>query len=138
MEGSVKASVDSETESPPSVNETAAASGQRLSEKTPTYQQVDQPKIRKEDDLVEQNSSYVQDSPSRKKKLDVEIILEEKHSEDDGGASKTSKLERGDVWEDEPSYGGLNQRERENCSLWMPGNLGHFRSWRKDTAQLPL
>ncbi|GAB1301841.1 mRNA cap guanine-N7 methyltransferase [Apodemus speciosus] len=113
MEGSAKASVDSETESPPSVNETAAASGQRLSEKTPQCQQVDQPKIRKEDDLVEQNSSYVQDSPSKKRKLDVEIILEEKHSEDNGGASKRSKLERGDVEGDQPSPGGLNQRERK-------------------------
>lgn len=112
MEGSAKASVDSETESPPSVNEAAAASGQRLSEKTPTCQQVDQPKIRKDDDLVEQNSSYGQDSPSRKRKLDVEITVEEKHPEDNGGASKKSKLERGNVEEDQPSPGGLNKRER--------------------------
>ncbi|XP_034373513.1 mRNA cap guanine-N(7) methyltransferase [Arvicanthis niloticus] len=70
MEGSAKASVDSETESPPSITESTAASGQRLSEKTPMCQQ--------EDDLVEQNSSSVQDSPSKKRKLDAEIILEEK------------------------------------------------------------
>ncbi|EDM14754.1 RNA (guanine-7-) methyltransferase, isoform CRA_b [Rattus norvegicus] len=109
MESSVKASVDSETESSPGVNETAAASGQRLSEKT--RQQADQPKT--QDDLVEQNSSYVQDSPSKKRKLDVEIILDEKHSEDDGGASKRSKLERGGGSEDEPSPGGLTERKRK-------------------------
>lgn len=105
----MKASVDSETESSPGVNETAAASGQRLSEKT--RQQADQPKT--QDDLVEQNSSYVQDSPSKKRKLDVEIILDEKHSEDDGGASKRSKLERGGGSEDEPSPGGLTERKRK-------------------------
>lgn len=105
----MKASVDSETESSPGVNETAAASGQRLSEKT--CQQADQPKT--QDDLVEQNSSYVQDSPSKKRKLDVGIILDEKHSEDDGGASKRSKLERGGGSEDEPSPGGLTERKRK-------------------------
>uniref|UniRef100_A0A8C6HK73 mRNA cap guanine-N(7) methyltransferase n=1 Tax=Mus spicilegus TaxID=10103 RepID=A0A8C6HK73_MUSSI len=115
MEGSAKASVASDPESPPGGNEPAAASGQRLPEKTPPCQQVDQPKMQKEfgEDLVEQNSSYVQDSPSKKRKLDVEIILEEKHSEDDGGSAKRSKLERGDVSEDEPSLGRLNQTKRK-------------------------
>ncbi|EDL09612.1 mRNA cap guanine-N7 methyltransferase isoform 2 [Mus musculus] len=115
MEGSAKASVASDPESPPGGNEPAAASGQRLPENTPPCQQVDQPKMQKEfgEDLVEQNSSYVQDSPSKKRKLDVEIILEEKHSEDDGGSAKRSKLERGDVSEDEPSLGRLNQTKRK-------------------------
>nr|BAE43278.1 unnamed protein product [Mus musculus] len=115
MEGSAKASVASDPESPPGGNEPAAASGQRLPENTPPCQQVDQPKMQKEfgEDHVEQNSSYVQDSPSKKRKLDVEIILEEKHSEDDGGSAKRSKLERGDVSEDEPSLGRLNQTKRK-------------------------
>ncbi|XP_051057045.1 mRNA cap guanine-N7 methyltransferase isoform X1 [Phodopus roborovskii] len=96
-----KVSIDSETESSPSVNESIAASGQKLSEKTPTGQQVDKPKRRKEfeDDLVEENSSHVEDSPSKKRKLDVEI-LEEKCSGGDGADSKKRKLERSDVSED--------------------------------------
>ncbi|XP_031221815.1 mRNA cap guanine-N7 methyltransferase isoform X2 [Mastomys coucha] len=129
MEGSAKAPVDSETDSPPGVNETAVASGQRPSEKTPPCQQGDQPKMRKEfeDDLVEQNSSYVQDSPSKKRKLNVEIILEEKHSEDDGPSSKRSKLEKGGVSEDEPSRGELNQRKRK----LLPEDTGETRKFQK-------
>lgn len=99
-----KVSIDSETESTPSV-ESIDASGQRLSEKTPPMgQQVDKPKMRKEfeDDLVEENSSHVGDSPSKKRKLDVEIILEEKCSGGDGADSKKRKLERDNVPEDAP------------------------------------
>lgn len=108
-----KVSIDSETESPPSVNESIAASGPRLSEKTPACQQVEKPKVRKEfeGDLVEENSSCVEDSPSKKRKLDVEN--EEKCSGDDGGVSKKRKLEGGDVPEDEPSSGGTTQRKRK-------------------------
>uniref|UniRef100_A0A8C2N1S7 mRNA cap guanine-N(7) methyltransferase n=1 Tax=Cricetulus griseus TaxID=10029 RepID=A0A8C2N1S7_CRIGR len=102
MESSAKVSIDSETESTPSVNESITASGQRLSENIPADQQVEKPKKRKEfeDDLVEENSSHVEDSPSKKRKLDVEIILEEKCSGGDGADSKKRKLERGDVSED--------------------------------------
>ncbi|KAM7320465.1 hypothetical protein ACRRTK_020908 [Alexandromys fortis] len=104
-----KVSIDSETESPPSVNESIAASGPRLSEKTPTCQ----PKVRKEFEggLVEEKSSCVEDSPSKKRKLDVDN--EEKCSDDDGGVSKKRKLEGGDVSEDEPSSGGTTQRKRK-------------------------
>lgn len=104
-----KVSIDSETESPPSFNESIAASGPRLSEKTPTCQ----PKVEKEFEggLVEENSSCVEDSPSKKRKLDVEN--EEKCSDDDGGVSKKRKLEGGDVSEDEPSSGGTTQRKRK-------------------------
>ncbi|CAO2594358.1 mRNA cap guanine-N7 methyltransferase [Lemmus lemmus] len=115
-----KVSIDSETESPPSVNESIAASGPRLSEKTPTCQQVDKPKVRKEfeGDLVEENSSCVEDSPSKKRKLDVEN--EEKCSGDDGGASKKRKLEGGDVCEDKPSSGGITQGKRKLQSEDVP------------------
>ncbi|XP_055478710.1 mRNA cap guanine-N7 methyltransferase isoform X2 [Psammomys obesus] len=107
-----KVSIDSETESLSSVNESITASGQRLSEKTPTCQQVDQPKLSKEceDFLAEQNSRHVEDSSSKKRKFDVEIILEEKRS-DDGNVSEKRKLERGDVCEDEPSSGRVTQPE---------------------------
>lgn len=106
-----KVSIDSETESLSSVNESITASGQRLSEKTPTCQQVDQPKLSKEceDFLAEQNSRHVEDSSSKKRKLDVEIILEEKRS--DGNVSEKRKLERGDVCEDESSSGRVTQPE---------------------------
>ncbi|XP_051019482.1 mRNA cap guanine-N7 methyltransferase [Acomys russatus] len=108
-------SVDSETESPLRANETAAASGPRLSGKTPACQQVDRAELSREseDDLVEQNSSHVAGSPSKKRKLDAEIILEEKHSDDDGGVSKKRKLQSGDVSEDKPSSGGFTQRKRK-------------------------
>lgn len=108
-----KVSVDSETESPPSVNESIAASGPRLSEKTPMCQQVDKSKVWKEfeGDLVEENSSCVEDSPSKKRKHDVES--EEKCSGDDGGVSKKRKLEGGDVSEDKPSSGGTTQGKRK-------------------------
>lgn len=102
-------SIDSETESLPSVNESIAASGPRLSEKTPTCQ----PKVRKEVEggLVEENSSCVEDSPSRKRKLDAEN--EEKCSGDDGDVSKKRKLEGSDVSKDEPSSEGTTQRKRK-------------------------
>uniref|UniRef100_A0A8C8W1P7 mRNA cap guanine-N(7) methyltransferase n=1 Tax=Peromyscus maniculatus bairdii TaxID=230844 RepID=A0A8C8W1P7_PERMB len=110
-----KVSIDSETASPPSVNESNAAPEPRLSEKTPTCQQADKPRARKEfeDDHAEENSSYVEDSPAKKRKLDVEIILEEECTGDNGSASKKRKLEGGDVSKDEPSSGEVTQRKRK-------------------------
>lgn len=110
-----KVSIDSETASPPSVNESTAAPEPRLSEKTPTCQQADKPRARKEfeDDHAEENSSYVEDSPAKKRKLDVEIILEEECTGDNGSASKKRKLEEGDVSKDEPSSGEVTQRKRK-------------------------
>ncbi|KAL1773565.1 mRNA cap guanine-N7 methyltransferase [Sigmodon hispidus] len=121
----VKVSIDSETESPPSVNESIGASGPRLSEKT--YQQVDKPKMRSEfeDGLVEENSGYVENSPTKKRKLDVDVIVEDS----DEGVSKKRKLERGDLSEDEPS-GGVTQRKRklqseDAAEKWKKLEEGH-------------
>ncbi|KAI2586263.1 RNA guanine-7 methyltransferase, partial [Homo sapiens] len=82
-----KASVNSETESSFNINENTTASGTGLSEKTSVCRQVDIARKRKEfeDDLVKESSSCGKDTPSKKRKLDPEIVPEEKDCGDAEG-----------------------------------------------------
>lgn len=95
----VKASVDCETKSLLSINEISTTSGTGLSEKTLVCEQVDIPRRRKEfeDDLIEESSSCVEDTPSKKRKLGVEIDPEEKGSGDADSFSKKRKMETDSV-----------------------------------------
>lgn len=110
-----KASVNSESETSFSIDETTTASGTGFTVKTSVCGQVDTPKKRKEfeDDLVEQSSRYEEDSPSKKRKLDVEFVPEEKGSGDVEGVSKKRKLETDDDLKDEPSTGDGTQKKRK-------------------------
>ncbi|KFO26911.1 mRNA cap guanine-N7 methyltransferase [Fukomys damarensis] len=105
----VKALVDGETKSSLSINETSTASGAGLSEKTPVCEQVDISRSRKkfEDGLVEE--SYGEDTPSKKRNLDVEIVPEEKGSGDPDSFSKKRKMETDSV----PSTGDSIQEKRK-------------------------
>ncbi|XP_008069661.1 mRNA cap guanine-N7 methyltransferase [Carlito syrichta] len=105
-----KASVNSETESSFSINETTIASGTGLSEKT-----LDTPRKRKEfeDDLVKESFSSGEDTPFKKRKLDAEIVLEEKGSCDDEGISKKRKRETEDLPKGELSTGNGTPKKRK-------------------------
>ncbi|KAM5304793.1 mRNA cap guanine-N(7) methyltransferase isoform 2-T3 [Glossophaga mutica] len=110
-----KTSIDSETESSFGINENTAAPGSRLFEKASTYGQVDTSKKRKmefADDVVKESSSCGEDIPS-KKKLDAEIVPEEKGSGDDEGISRKRRLETDDFPKDEPSPGDSTQKKRK-------------------------
>lgn len=107
-------SIDSETESSFSINENTAAPGSRLFEKAPTYGQVDTLKKRKTefaDDDIKESSSCGEGVPS-KKKLDAEIVPEEKDSGDDEGISRKRRLETDDFTKDEPSPEDNTQKKR--------------------------
>ncbi|XP_008579324.1 PREDICTED: mRNA cap guanine-N7 methyltransferase isoform X1 [Galeopterus variegatus] len=110
-----KASVNSETESSFSINESMAAPGTGLSEKTPICGQVDTPKKRRvfEDAHVKQSSSCGEDTPAKKRKLDAEVIPEEEDSSDDEAISKKRKMETDDVPKDESSTGDGTQKKRK-------------------------
>lgn len=110
-----KASVNSETETSFSIDETTTASGTGFSVKTSVCGQVDTPKKRKEFevDLAEESSRYEEDSPSKKRKLDVENVPEEKGSGDVEGVPKKRKLETDDDLKDEPSTGDGTQKKRK-------------------------
>ncbi|XP_035865255.1 mRNA cap guanine-N7 methyltransferase isoform X1 [Phyllostomus discolor] len=110
-----KISIDSETESSFSINENTAAPGSRLLEKAPTYGQVDTLKKRKTefaDDVIKEFSSCGEDIAS-KKKLDAEIVPEEKGSGDDEGISRKRRLETDDFTKDKPSPGDNTQKKRK-------------------------
>lgn len=110
-----KESINSGTESSFSHNESTTAPGTELFEKAPM--QVHTPQKRKmefSDDLVKQSSSSVEDTPSKKSKLDAEIEPEGKGSGDDEGISKEKRLETDDFPKDEPSVDGTpKKRKRE-------------------------
>ncbi|XP_037661653.1 mRNA cap guanine-N7 methyltransferase [Choloepus didactylus] len=111
-----KASVNPETESSFSINENTTAFVTGPSENAPTSGKVDTPKKRKmefEGDLIKGSSSCGEDIPTKQRKLDAEIVLEEKGSSDDEGVTKKRKIDTDNVPKDEPSTGDGTQKKRK-------------------------
>ncbi|KAM8964213.1 mRNA cap guanine-N(7) methyltransferase [Lycaon pictus] len=111
-----KASKDMETKSSFSINENTTTPGTGLSEKAPVWGQADAPKKRKmefEDDLIKESSSCGEDTPTKKRKLDAEIVPEEKGSGDDEGISRKRRMETDDFPKDESSTGDGTQKKRK-------------------------
>lgn len=110
-----KALIESETESSFSVNENTTAPGIGLFEKAPTHRQVDTPKKRKmefADNLVKESSICGEDTPSKKRKLDAEIVSVEKSSGDDEGISRKRRMETDDFPKGEPSGDGAQKKRK--------------------------
>lgn len=105
-----KVSINSVTESSFSTNENTTTPGTGLFEKAPTCGQVDTPPKRKmefADDLVKESSSCGEDTPSKKRKLDAEIVLEEK------GSGEGISRKRMESDEPSPADGTQKKRKRE-------------------------
>ncbi|XP_076992186.1 mRNA cap guanine-N(7) methyltransferase isoform X2 [Tamandua tetradactyla] len=111
-----KASVNSETETSFVNNENTTASGTGPTENAHSSDKIDTPKKRRmdfEDDLIKGSSSCGEDIPAKQRKLDPEIVLEEKGSGDDEGITKKRKIEADDVPKDETSTEDGTQKKRK-------------------------
>lgn len=65
------------------------------------------------DGLIKESSSCGEDTPSKKRKLDTEIVSEEKGSGDDEGISRKRRKETDDFSKDEASTGYGTQERRK-------------------------